>query len=479
MHNSDQKVTKAQLTGTSINSNSVANLQNDDQKITRAQLTGTPINAIKSDHLSRGSTYSQNKQAENSDKIVQLLSSLVEKMNTGFGLFNEKINKLGESLAIVNERWTSYLNPNSGFKYIDIDSTYRNRTVFPLSSSFVVPYTNLSPGSNAFYAKDPVSLAYPISSGLTTQSGSTTTSVALSSSDVSIDNYYINNILTINGQNVTITSYNGLSHIATVSPALISVPGSGTAYSIRLELPILIGTLSSGNTQNYIFLSNGSNQSGIYVGQFLYITSGVASGQTKIITEYNGNTKKATLLSALSGVPNAGDTFEIDGFSYDNATPLRYSGSRTINQAVCYMIQILHITIPYQTLNVSIGGTLVQYPYFYVHFYNEPSHSDITMYGNNPASTRATFKIPMSKNQYISSPQWLVFENISTVAEPQIVKFSWTDNIRFRVTLPDGEDLNFSTVTETYSPQTPNPFYQISAMIALKPIPISPIASNI
>src|SRR5277367_6922557 len=132
------------------------------------------------------------------------------------------------------------------FKDLVIDSTRRNRTVYPLPSDFVIPYTNGPPGNDFQTALDPVSLAVPYLSG-TTQAGSTTTSIVLQANSSPTDNFYVNSLLDINNQLQQIINYVGSTQIATVANAFSAAPGAGTAYTLRKNFPLFTGIVQAGS----------------------------------------------------------------------------------------------------------------------------------------------------------------------------------------------------------------------------------------
>jgi len=350
------------------------------------------------------------------------------------------------------------------FKFLNLDSTYRNRVQYPLASDFLIPYTNLQPGNNFFNSKDPVSLAYPYASGVT-QAGSTTTDIVLDPTASSIDNFYVNSYLEISGFTTVIGSYVASTKTATVNFAFPVAPIAGSSYLIRKQPPLAIGTVQAGSTDTQIvFPSTFSTNFGTYSNS-LFILNGVNTG--KYIVQYNGVTKTATLSSPLSSVPVVGTPFELDSFSYDNAQALNYTGSRTLNNAVCYIIHLTQLSVPNLILNIGNGGRIWNYPYLLVHFYNEPKHTEGTMYGNNPNINNATIRvsIPSSFAGDTQSP-FFVFVDSSFYA-PQQIKFSYVDNIRFRICLPTGEPLSFTT-PDTYTPLPPNPAVQITSYFGLK-----------
>jgi hypothetical protein len=384
-----------------------------------------------------------------------------------------------EVVSVTNDRWADQLITLNTFKYVDIDSSRRNRKQYPLASNFVIPYTNASAGYNAFNSLDPVTNAFPYESGIT-QAPITATMVQLAAGSNPLDNYYINSVLDILGQYTYITNYVGATQTATVYPALAAAPPLDTPYKLRHGIPIVTGTLQAGSTQNTVILpASFDSTDGYYNGNFILLDSGPDAGSSRVIVAYEGATKMATLSTALPFVPGT-DAFELDGFSYDNAVPLRYTGSRTLNQAVCYAVQLLQLTIPNITLKVGYGGKINNYPYIYVHFYNDTKHTETIIYGNNPAATLATFRVSVDSVTAAAAdqdgPNFFVFDNINLTA-PQIMKFSPSESIRFRVTLPNGEDLQFIE-SDNYSPESPDPFVQISALVGLKQIVTAPKVAN-
>jgi hypothetical protein len=130
------------------------------------------------------------------------------------------------------------------------------------------------------------------------------------------------------------------------------------------------------------------------------------------------------------------DTINISCFDKDNFTPLSYTGSMTsINEAVCYEISLLSITLPNQSL--LSGSRISFYPYVYVEFSNATSPTGASrelIYSNNPNSNKALFIAPITQNvQPLLSTFMVVNSSMS-----QIVKFKPNDNLRFSVYLPDG-----------------------------------------
>lgn len=407
-------------------------------------------------------------QSQKDSMLISFISNLVNRLTS-------TITSFGSFLGNLNDRWADHLVTLNVYKYIDIDSSYRNRSLYPLSSDFVVPFTNSSQGSNAFTALDPVSNAIAYDEGLTTV-GSTLSEIYLANTSSSIINFYVNSILEIQGSYANIKSYNPVNKSVMIQPTLSIAPPVNTPYKIRKGIPIFTGTLQAGNTNTSVVLpNNASNDDNAYVGTFIVFDSGVCHGISRIITAYDGLTKVAILSSTLNDIPGQ-DMFEIDAFSYDNAMPLRYNGSKTIAQPTCYLFQLISLSIPNLPLLCGYGGRIDNYPYIYVHFYNDNNHSDITMYGNNQSAYYATFKVPIDKNVNVT-PNFIIINSVALTAQ-QAVKFTLGESIRCKYTLPNGENLVFAT-DDNYSPLAPNPFVQISMCVGLSLVKTFPKVKNV
>lgn len=459
------------------------------------------------------------------DEKKQFTKTSVSSVVSPVDMLAHKISKytenLKETVGVGIERMSEQLKIPTTYRYIDIDSTYRNRHLYPNPCSFVIPFTDAARKDSGLNADDPVFLGYPFVVGIVnTINGDTLQNFNPNpplppnyDSNTSVGgntlqpNYYINYYIQIY-KNVGITPGNDyyISKITgntpssgtfamTIYPA-ITIATPNHVFRIRQDSPILANYLQAGGSSNTAVLSSDANPDyGYYDGCmiiFYYINDITRILDKKIITNYNGNTKVATLDSSVnivvisSGPPlvtadptAAGTPFEIVKFSYDNLNPLRYSGSRSINQAVCFDILLLHLVVPYNpqnnTLNVlgGVGGNLRNYPYLYVHFYNDNNHSHTTLYGNNPNADVATFKVTLDNPifpaiqalQSAPTGQFLIFNNIN-VSAPQNLKLTTLESLRFRVTLPNGDDLIYS-IPDYYSPLPPNPRVQFSAMIAI------------
>lgn len=356
---------------------------------------------------------------------------------------------------------------SSIYKYINVDSTYRNRKLYPNPADFVMPvsYTgNLL--SDPFQAADPIIDAYPTEIAFT-QAGSTDIDIVLSATSSTIQNFYINKYLQIGNEYRIITNYDPATKIATVSVAFSAAPAALTKYYIRGGLPTFSGTVgATGNTFANVNLGlTASSSSGTYRGQYLSMTSGTADTETSLIVSYSGDTKIAGITPSFSSEPVAGDTFDILGFSRDNFAPLTYWGTRGFNNPVCYSMELLYLMVPNQILKSGYGGTLDKYPYFILKVSNvEMQYSDHILYSNNPNERNAMFRVPMPLT--LRSESFFILRDSKCI---EVVKFKPDQSLKFQLLLPSGQPIIFKT-DDNVSPEAPNPFLQISASFAIRRI---------
>ncbi len=364
-------------------------------------------------------------------------------------------------------------SPERLLKYLDLDSTYRNRNQFPNPCDFVIPYGgNTGRSRNSNTSSDPVILAVPYVTS-TLQAGSTSTSIVLNASSSPIPNFYIRDYLRIvfvpgnlgSTQQSRIVSYDESTQTAVVSPAFIGAPAAASVYDIRNEAPVEFAQFQAGSTTASVVLALTSNpMNEYYTGLYLRLLTAPNAGLIRKILSYNGTTKVATFQPTLPGAPVAGDYYEILQFSYDNFTPLNYIGTTTINQPVCYRIRLMEVSMPNLNIVSDYGGTIQSYPYFYVRLENKPPNNTDLFYSNNPNSSSAEFKFMVAATDYLEAANFIAIKGIEPV---QTMKFVPNYTLHFTLLHSNGEVVVFDTL-DYFSPLDPNPLVQIAATFELE-----------
>jgi len=159
--------------------------------------------------------------------------------------------------------------------------------------------------------------------------------------------------------------------------------------------------------------------------------------------------------------------FNILTFNTDLCVPLNYSGSTvSSSQMVCYGLRIVSLILPNQILYTPFGGLTSAYPFVFVEITNEsaPSgHNKVTIYANNPNAVNSTFICHISD---VNSPLITKFIKLFSDGSHQTIKFRPNDNLKLRVSLPNGE--TFTTEeTDRLPPLQPNALLQIVCLIEM------------
>jgi hypothetical protein len=352
---------------------------------------------------------------------------------------------------------------------LDIDSTYRNRIKFPLPSDFDIPMYYGASAGTAKEAKDPISKSFPVvtNTSFGSYAGPTST-ITLNSNSMPYNavysNFYLEN--DCNSFAGTHGYYKILSYDPSTLTAVIPTPITPTNnYNIRRDLPILrdtLGVIAAVTTTEVVLGASASTTDKIYENCYLRIFSGVAAQSYAIIIGYTGATRTAILKTAISALAAPGDGYEILPYTKDNFSPLLYHGTSTMNQLVCYDVELMYVMLPNVLVKNGNRGSLDDYPYFYLRLYNINSKPSTTrMITNNPNSREAIFRVPMDITLKDDT-----FFTLKTKNPPQTISFKPDDSLHFSICLPNGEPIEFVS-DDWLSPGEPNTQLQISATFSI------------
>lgn len=159
--------------------------------------------------------------------------------------------------------------------------------------------------------------------------------------------------------------------------------------------------------------------------------------------------------------------YQILPFYRDGYVSMDYRGTTvSSNQMVCYQLSVNTLILPNQILNLPFGALTSSYPYVLLEITNETAssgHNKSIIYSNNPNTINATFVCSISD---VNSPTITKFININSDRSNQILKFKPNDNLKFRISMPDGR--TFETEIKDYLPPlAPNPLLQINCLIEI------------
>lgn len=160
--------------------------------------------------------------------------------------------------------------------------------------------------------------------------------------------------------------------------------------------------------------------------------------------------------------------FIIGQFSYEGVTPLNFTGTQiTQSQMTCYEMSVVNLILPNQVINGSQGLLTSAYPYVFLEISNvsmPSSHNVSLLYSNNPNATRATFVCSISD---VNNPRDTRFIKISSDGAVQTLKFTPFDNLRIRISFPNGQTFE-TEKTDTLIPCDPDPLLQISVVLEIR-----------
>ena len=392
---------------------------------------------------------------------------------------------------------------NKTKKYLELDSTFRNRNQYPNPSDFVVPYQISGSYNNCIDAFDPVCLSTPFEadSGATLTSPTTVTLIHFISS--STDNFYVNQYIGLINTSVVpntiqyskILGYVGMTRTVT-SMGNFTIPNGIYNYVIRKQLPaeipyntntelsnVLTMTRITAFAPQSIALQPSAAVTDAYSGMILRLYSG-SINEYQIINSYDALTFTVTTTRPFTNLFVPATTYyDILPFSRDNLKPLKYQGTSNMNQAVCYSIRLVNISIPFiirsytdangaefderALINVANGGTIDQYPFFYVCLYSDIHRDNMqSIISNNPNTNYALFRVPVSSGDTPGPKKIMSQTCFSRCDMCPVIKFLPNDTFHMSVMLPNGELLSFKQ-KDTVSPSEPNYKLQISALFEM------------
>jgi|GEM_PF-5018923 len=170
---------------------------------------------------------------------------------------------------------------------------------------------------------------YPGVFGASAQNGGSTTTIVLAGTSSSEDGFYVGAYILVTagaaaGSVTQVTSYDGATTTATVTPELSTAPDATSVYNIYGYSGLLERSFDG-----VVFLGAGAPATdGIFAGCYIYFHTGAAAGLARLITEYDGATGGATLDNSWesqqpaggelrgvtgSGTIQGGDAFSIFG----------------------------------------------------------------------------------------------------------------------------------------------------------------------
>lgn len=418
-------------------------------------------------------------------------------IHTGYQsrMISTNFNSSGSSTYDPQEKMNKIKLPV--YKYLDIDSTFRNRTDYPDPNSFIVRNSNNSTVSannlvsyNLPVYSFPFSQLYPglIYNPLSLQSGGTDNLTLDARETTSIPNFYAGYYFESIAPGIavptltdyssveytSISSYNDTTQVVNFTTPLPTATLIGGNYIIRKNKPLFIGNINTVVTAGTVFTlttsygSIPSDTNSIYYLRVRKANDTTIENRIVQVTISNIVPGQIELSSSLNlqTILGQGDSVEIIGPGQNIITSLRYaSGGAQSIQGGDYELELLWLSVPNQILDVGYGGTLDRYPYIYCALYTGITNTtQQILYSNNPYTSKVLFKVPI--NEYFGDTSFITLKDSKA---KQTVYFDPSQDLFFELTLPDGTVISFNEF-DNMPPYPPNPFLQINLLVSMKKV---------
>ena len=254
---------------------------------------------------------------------------------------------------------TESLNPENitdiSKKYMDFDSTYRNRNQYPNPCDYNVPVYS---ANNAYFTNyfqnytDLIDDATPISNSLKPASDNVTgysadeLHIQLDQAESDIPNFYINTTIEIDGDYRNVVYYDNITKVVTIDEPFVAIPQPGRPYTFRkfknlytaniipIELTYLPGQISpivnkiSGDksvSQLSILSSNFKITKELYLNSIIRFLNGPHKEKTSSIVEFQQIVPEQGWIQPYYGTTNADVQSSMELLSYYNSKGLSFN----------------------------------------------------------------------------------------------------------------------------------------------------------
>jgi hypothetical protein len=335
--------------------------------------------------------------------------------------------------------------------FLHIDSTFRDRNVYPDTSDFEVKTDGLFPNDS-----DIVIMGFPhysevtqISSLGTVYNGQTVTLVR--SNSFFSGNYLYNN--TVQPAKIlfreSVSTTVGFYYVEGTFSLTV-----GDIFYVSEEKPLLSTTVAVGSLTSSIVMTSTTND--VYDGMWLRIVFSPTDIQIRLITSYNSGTLTATVSPPFTTTPVAGNNLYIAKSTEHVYNPLVFNN--IYGNTAGYEVQLLHLTIPANKyISNGYNGTIADYPFLSVSIGRSETSN---MYTNIPHMKNDKFIVSNIDN---SEHNWITYTSFMR----QEIRFKLGETLKFSVKLPNGAPIKFNPPDNT-SPLIPNPLLQISALFSFR-----------
>lgn len=240
-------------------------------------------------------------------------------------------------------------------KYMDFDSTYRNRNMYPNPCDYNVPVYSTN---NAFFTNyyqnytDLIDDATPISNSSKPSSDNVTgysadeLHIQLDQAESDIPNYYINTTIEIDGDYRNVVYYDNVTKVVTIDEPFVAIPQPGRPYTFRkfknlytaniipIELTYppgqtipIVNKVSADKSvsQLSILSSNFKITKELYLNSIIRFLNGNHKEKTSSIVEFQQIVPEEGWVQPYYGTTNPGVQSSMELLSYYNSKGLSFN----------------------------------------------------------------------------------------------------------------------------------------------------------
>ena len=359
---------------------------------------------------------------------------------------------------------------NRTTRFIDLNSTFRDRQRFPKPCDFTMTFARKSGNEDSLTAVDGVSNGEPTIQG-EIKIATLGTNIVVSEPGTAgslPDNFGVGCYIRLidaknNPELIKIVSFDNASSTFTLESNISITPVTGPGLWVIYANKPLVYTGECDYKDNIVTLAV-PFATDVFTGNYFRLQADDVGVRSRIIRSFSSPTTLDVF--GLTG-SDMSVRYEIIAFNYDNDTSISYNGPLSNQtQRISYNVQLKNLTIPLAPLKNKRGGNIYDYPFVYVRFGNTDAMVRDTLWTNNPNKNvrGSLFRVPVDSADE-NNTNFCTFR----CDMEQVIKFKPADNMSFSVYLDDGTLLEFMD-DDNLSPALPVPTLQVSAIFSITPI---------
>jgi hypothetical protein len=179
--------------------------------------------------------------------------------------------------------------------------------------------------------------------------------------------------------------------------------------------------------------------------------------------------KISPAMSYLGFLDDGTDEISFNSLIRENVRPLQFQ-QLPYTEVRYFEVRFKHLIMPNKTLAVGTGGSLINYPFFFVEIYNQGDRGSSSVMLANSPNQNVIFKVYITRTYYDQPTQFYVLKTMDETEQRPILMFRPDKDTFIRILMPDGQTVVKYQQNDYVSPFAPNPLLQISLSLSLRPV---------